>query len=124
MSDLRGLSRGSKTAAVVVLVVLLQVIVVAVLGLGAISRDRDEGARRDREATRERSLTLARRVVEQTAQGVIAAVDEAAKVALNAGGLRTSPRTGWLAAVREFYRVDAEGRVRAAGARCSTCPPT
>jgi len=115
MSDLRGLSRGSKTAAVVVLVVLLQVIVVAVLGLGAISRDRDEGARRDREATRERSLTLARRVVEQTAQGVIAAVDEAAKVALNAGGLRTSPRTGWLAAVREFYRVDAEGRVRAAG---------
>ncbi len=115
MSDLRGLSRGSKTAAVVVLVVLLQVIVVAVLGLGAISRDREEGARRDRDAAAERSLALARRVVEQTAQGVIVAVEDSAKVALHTGGLRNLPRTGWLAAVREFYRVDAEGRVRAAG---------
>jgi len=115
MSDLRGLSRGSKTAAVVVLVVLLQVIVVAVLGLGAIARDREDGARRDRDAAAERSLSLARRVVAQTAQGLIAAVDESAKVALHAGGLRTLPLTGWLAAVREFYRVDAEGRVRAAG---------
>ena len=52
MSDLRGLSRGSKTAAVVILVVLLQVIVVAVLGLGAITRDREDGARLARSATR------------------------------------------------------------------------
>lgn len=113
MSDLRGLSRGSKTAAVVVLVVLLQVIVVAVLGLGAIGRDREEGARRAREQAAEAALTLARRVVAQSAEGLIGAVDSAAKVALNTGGLRLLPRTGWLTAVREFYRVDADGRVRA-----------
>ena len=45
MSDLRGLSRGSKTAAAVIVGVLLQVIVVALLGLSAIARDREEGVR-------------------------------------------------------------------------------
>ena len=40
LSDLRGLSRGSKTAAAVIVGVLLQVIVVAVLGLTAITRER------------------------------------------------------------------------------------
>ena len=44
MSDLRGLSRGSKTAAAVIVGVLLQVIVVAVLGLTAITREREDGA--------------------------------------------------------------------------------
>jgi hypothetical protein len=59
MSDLRGLSRGSKTAAVVILVVLLQVIVVAVLGLGAIARDREDGARLADDAAKKRALELA-----------------------------------------------------------------
>jgi two-component system phosphate regulon sensor histidine kinase PhoR len=123
MSDLRGLSRGSKTAAVVVLVVLLQVIVVAVLGLGAIGRDREEGARRARDQAAANALTLARRVIAETAEGLIGAVEDSAKVALNTGGLRNRPRTGWLAAVREFYRVDADGRVRAAEGTLLHVPP-
>lgn len=39
------LTRGGKTATVVVLVVFLQLLVIAVLGLGAITKDRREGAR-------------------------------------------------------------------------------
>ena len=123
MSDLRGLSRGSKTAAVVVLAVLLVEIVVTVLGLGAIGRDREEGAHRARDQAAENSLTLARRVVSQTAEGLIAAVDSSAKIAFNPGGLRNSPRTGWLAAVREFYRVDADGRVYSAEGTLLHVPP-
>lgn len=115
MSDLRGLSRGSKTAAVVVLVVLLQVIVVAVLGLGAIARDREDGLHRAKERADAEALTLARRVVTQSADALIGAIDGAAKIALRTGGLRNAPRAGWLAAVREYYRVDADGRVRSAG---------
>ena len=114
MSDLRGLSRGSKTAAVVVLVVLLQVIVVSILGLGTITRDREAGARRARELEAENALAVARRVVGQTSDSLIAAIDGSKGVAFHAGGVRSLPRTGWLAAVREFYRVDAEGQVRAA----------
>jgi two-component system, OmpR family, phosphate regulon sensor histidine kinase PhoR len=45
MNESPSLVRSSKTATVVVLVVFLQLIVIAVLGLGAISRDRREGAR-------------------------------------------------------------------------------
>ncbi len=123
MSDLRGLSRGSKTAAVVVLVVLLQVIVVAVLGLGAIGRDREAGATRARDRATQASLTLARRVVAQSAEGLIAAVDGAAKVAQHPGGLRNVLRTGWLATVREFYRVDADGRVYSAEGTLIHVPP-
>jgi signal transduction histidine kinase len=45
MRDPQVLARGSKTATVVVLVVFLQLLVIAVLGLGAITRDRREGTR-------------------------------------------------------------------------------
>ena len=48
MADVRS-TRGSKTAALVMLVVFLQVLVVAILGLGAISRDRKEGLRKARD---------------------------------------------------------------------------
>jgi len=45
MSNPRGSGGGSRTAAVVMLAVFLQVLVVAVLGLGAITRDRQEARR-------------------------------------------------------------------------------
>ena len=45
MSNPRGTAGGSRTAAVVMLAVFLQVLVVAVLGLGAITRDRQEAQR-------------------------------------------------------------------------------
>jgi two-component system phosphate regulon sensor histidine kinase PhoR len=115
MSDLRGLSPGSKTAAVVILVVLLQVIVVAVLGLGAIERDREEGARRAREQAESAALEEARRVTGQARDGLLGALQEAARIARNPGGLRNLPREGWYGAFRDLYRVDAEGRVRSAG---------
>lgn len=55
MRDSQVLARGSKTATVVVLIVFFQLLVIAVLGLGAITRDRREGmrnalARADRDA--------------------------------------------------------------------------
>ena len=64
-------SKTSKTAAVVMLVVFLQVLVVAVLGLGAISRDRKEARRmaEDR-ATRDASTTL---------DGIVEAAEESVR---------------------------------------------
>ncbi|MFV1958775.1 MAG: hypothetical protein ACC662_05110, partial [Planctomycetota bacterium] len=76
MSDPRASPpRSSKTAAVVMLVVFLQVLVVAVLGLGAISRDRRE-ARRDAE---ERAQAEAR----TTLDGVVGAAAAEVQAALN-----------------------------------------
>lgn len=49
MSESPVLARGSKTATVVVVVVFLQLLVIAVLGLGAITRDRREGVREAQE---------------------------------------------------------------------------
>ena len=43
MSDIRGIPRRSKTAVVVVLVVFLQMLALAVVGIGAIKEDRERG---------------------------------------------------------------------------------
>jgi|GEM_PF-1613521 len=107
MSDLRGLSRGSKTAAVVILVVLLQVIVVAVLGLGAIANDRADGARLAKNATEQRALDVATASLDRTRAGLIPALEDAARATLRSGGLRTLP----FPAAREVYLVDASGRI-------------
>lgn len=107
MSDLRGLSRGSKTAAVVILVVLLQVIVVAVLGLGAIARDREDGARLARNATEQRALEVATTSLDRARAGLLVALEDAARATLRSGGLRTLP----FPAAREVYLVDATGRI-------------
>ena len=49
MSDPRTTGKSSRTAAVVMLVVFVQVLIVAILGLGAIGRDRGEAKRQAEE---------------------------------------------------------------------------
>src|SRR5687767_1794303 len=123
MSDLRGLSRGSKTAAVVVVVVLLQVIVVAVLGLGTIARDREEGLRQLRQEARSRAQALALATKQRTRDGVLGALTQAAGIARGPGGLANIPRDTWLKAFREFYLVEASGRIKSAGGTVLHVPP-
>src|SRR5262245_30347092 len=114
MSDLRGISRGSKTAAVVILVVLLQVIVVAVLGLGAITRDREDGARLAREDAEAKAQERARATLELARRGIFDELAAEAKVAKNAGGLRNQAESTWRKPFLEVFRVDSDGRVFAA----------
>ena len=123
MSDLRGLSRGSKTAAVVILVVLLQVIVVALLGLGTIARDREEGARSAREDAERRARGSADDARRAAIDGVAGALEKAKFASTGLGGPKSTPRDGWLAAFREVYRVDERGRIRAAGGVLLDVPP-
>ena len=111
MSDLRGLSRGSKTAAVVIVGVLLQVIVVAVLGLSAITRAREEGARLAREDAARRARGVAMDAARRASQGVENSILAVASAARGPGGLRNLAREGWIEAFRDVYRVDALGRV-------------
>ena len=115
MSDLRGLSRGSKTAAVVIVVVLLQVIVVAILGLGTIARDREEGARRARKDAERRARGTADDARRAALDSVFGALSKAKFAPASAGGPRSAPRDGWMAAFREVYRVDADGWIRSGG---------
>jgi len=114
MSDVRGLSRGHKTAAVVILVVLLQVIVVAFLGLSAIARDREEGVRIASDAAKAQAQEQAGRTVARARAGVIAALEAAASVAKNRGGLRNQAPSDWYRTFLDVFRVDADGRVRSA----------
>jgi two-component system phosphate regulon sensor histidine kinase PhoR len=106
MSDVPGLPRGSKTAAVVVLVVFLQLLVVAVLGLGAITRDRREGERQALEkAEAEDKEKLGKTLVRVLAEvrrtlGEAAAATDAEALR----GLRARDREGL---VRGAYVVDA-----------------
>jgi signal transduction histidine kinase len=131
MSEMRGLprgplSRGTKTAAVVILAVLLQVIVVAVLGLGAITRDRKEGARLADERARADAEQVATKTLEALQTGVEDAVREAARVAGVArepGSLRNITRENWSRAFTEMYRVDADGRFRSLGGLLLHVPP-
>ena len=123
MTDLRGISRGSKTAAVVILVVLLQVIVVSILGLGTITREREEGSRLARQDAERSAVGHATRGIEQASDGVLGALREAAAIARNPGGLRNLPHHQWYRAFRSFYRVDAEGRVRSSGGTRLYVPP-
>ncbi len=113
MSDLRGLSRGSKIAAFVILVVLLQVIVMSVLGLGAIARDREEGARLARESLERRASDLAEATLDRTARGMKDALEEVAKAVKESGGIRNILRSDWLKSFRDLWIVDEDGRVRA-----------
>ena len=111
MSDLRGLSRGSKTAAVVIVGVLLQVIVVALLGLSAITRDREAGVRDARDDAARRAGVTARDAAKRASRGVESAISAVASAARGPGGLRNLAREGWIEAFRDVYRVDALGRV-------------
>lgn len=113
MSDLRGLSRGSKTAAIVILVVLLQVIVVAVLGLGAIARDREEGARIARDEAQARAQADANAVLDRARAGLLRALD-AASTARSMPQASLPAPTPWARAFLDLFVVDADGRVRAA----------
>lgn len=123
MSDVRGLSRGHKTAAVVILVVLLQVIVVAFLGLSAIAGDREEGVRLAREAARSQAQDQATRTLTLARTGVLAALEAAASVAKNRGGLRNQAPSDWYRTFLDVFRVDAEGRVRSADGTLLHVPP-
>src|SRR5204862_2427164 len=105
MSELRGLPRGSKAAAVVILVVLLQVIVVAVLGLGTIAVDREERGRLEREDAERRARGTAFDAVRQALDGLDGALAKAAAVARGPGGLSNMARDGWLRAFRAVYLV-------------------
>jgi two-component system phosphate regulon sensor histidine kinase PhoR len=119
MNDLRGLARGPKTAAVVVAVVLLQVIVVAVVGLGAISRDREAGARGAREEDLRRAQATAAATVARVWEGVRTAVSAASVAATRARdpqGERAFALQEWSRAfTTPMARVDALGRLRSYG---------
>src|SRR5262245_62833610 len=95
MSDLRGISRGSKTAAVVILVVLLQVIVVAVLGLGTIARDREDGLRNARDDAQARAEANANHTLDLAQKETLAQLQADARVAKNRGGLRNQAPSPW-----------------------------
>src|SRR5262245_37885448 len=109
MSDLRGISRGSKTAAVVVLVVLLQVIVVAVLGLGAIARDREEGARIAWDEAEQKASATAQRTLGKASDTALKRLGDLARSPLPALASREDAGS-----LLDVFRVDSEGRVRAA----------
>jgi signal transduction histidine kinase len=118
MNDLRGIPRGSKAAVVVVLVVLLQVIVLAVVGLGAIARDREAGERGLREEERRRAEATATATLDRMREGLGRAVSAAATAALTArdpGGERALAPGEWSRAFRSSFRVDVRGRVRSFG---------
>jgi signal transduction histidine kinase len=123
MSDLRGISRGSKTAAVVILVVLLQVIVVAVLGLGAITRDREEGARLAHDEADAKAATQASGTLLRAQAGLVGELEAEARVARNTGGLRNQAPTPWRLPFLDVFRVDAEGGVYAADGTLLYVPP-
>src|SRR5438132_1568462 len=109
MSDLRGISRGSKTAAVVILEVLLQVIVVAVLGLGTIAREREAAARTAKDNAERRAEEQAQEIVDKTRDGVIGQLRVAARAAREPGGLRSQELQPWHKAFLDVFRVDADG---------------
>jgi two-component system phosphate regulon sensor histidine kinase PhoR len=118
MNDLRGLSRGPKTAAVVVAVVLLQVIVVAVVGLGAISRDREAGAGAARDEDRRRAEATAQATLVRVSEGLRTAVAAASVAALRArdpSGERAFAPQEWSRPFTWLARVDRSGRVRSFG---------
>lgn len=112
MSDVRGLSRGHKTAAVVILVVLLQVIVVAFLGLSAIAQDRDDGLRIARDEAKAAATIHATRVLDHARAGVLHTLEAAASVARNRGGLANQAPSDWYRTFLDVFRVDADGEVR------------
>lgn len=123
MSDVRGLSRGHKIAAVVLLVVLLQVIVVAFLGLQTIARDREEGARIAKEAARQDARERAVGGLDRARAGLLEALGMAASVARNPGGLRNQAPSAWYATFADVLRVDDAGRVRSADGTLLHVPP-
>ncbi len=101
-------SSGNKTATFVVLVVFLQLLVIAVLGLGAISRDRREGAREAQENADAVAVETAQASLRRLESDLSGVLLEAARV-LRPERLRElaeRPRGGVLDAV---YQVDARG---------------
>src|SRR5262245_26516122 len=102
MSDLRGISRGSKAAAIVVLVVLVQVVVLAFLGLGAIRNDREEGARRAAESELRKAGAVAEETRRRAWEGLRGDLEKAAVTAREQpDGFRNETRAGWFRAFLE-----------------------
>ncbi len=115
MADLRGISRGSKTATIVVLVVLLQVIVLAFLGLDAIRNDREEGARAAATEDDRRARALAEEALKRTWEGLENALDKAAHASRDDPAGFHPTKAGWFRSFRESYLVDARGRISTSG---------
>jgi two-component system phosphate regulon sensor histidine kinase PhoR len=112
MKGMQGSSTGSKTAAVVMLIVFLQVLVVAILGLGAIARDRDEGRRQ--------ALAQADRDAQAALDETLSAAEADVQAALHdARGLRSYEDLerlrdgfhGHAALLLTVYQVDPQTRV-------------
>ncbi len=111
MSDPRATSRGSKTAAVVMLVVFLQVMIVAILGLGAIGRDRQEAQRYEKNANRRRAVGALSNILHQSRQEVLDALSDVKGLDSYADlqALRRDPYRGRHAdLIQTVYQVDPE----------------
>ena len=79
MSDPRTTGKSSRTAAVVMLVVFVQVLIVAVLGLGAIGRGRGEAKREAEEQAAEQAELAMARIVKGARKEVFAALRDVRK---------------------------------------------
>jgi two-component system phosphate regulon sensor histidine kinase PhoR len=112
MKELRGSSRGSRTAAVVILVAFLQVLVVAILGLGAITRDRREGHRQALDQADERARLELLEISSRVERDVLGALDDASRARRHSDLVEL--REGYhahAAIIRDVYLVGHDGAV-------------
>jgi two-component system phosphate regulon sensor histidine kinase PhoR len=110
MSDSPVLARGSKTATVVVLVVFLQLLVIAVLGLGAITRDRREGVREAEERADADAVAAAEDSIRRIHGGMDEVVARVVEMR-SPEELRINQQSPHVRIVDAMYQVDAKGVV-------------